>query len=629
MTRKPLSALLSLAAEPGDGSAGDRSDAIDGVTAVGVDPTAVAGATDDALDDERADEVAAALSAEAWADGDDERDRRAEALADLLDGGVDPATLVGAHEPLVDRLVERAFADVDGGDEAAAALKRDLGVALGGLAGGLDAAAATDGPVPGIGLHDLLDAVPYSTFLIDADHTVIGYNQATADQLDLDETAELGEDCRESIAAATYSDGRRHDTLADKVVESPRTAHEEYDVDRIDDSYAFGDRIVYEDRSLMKKADGTEQHISFQAMPIFEEGGELQGVLELVEDQSEAINRQEALSGLVEEVCTTLEALSDGDFTARAEFEDDGDHLDDDLLRIVREVNEMIDDFEELIGRVGDGTADLADSIRTAAEAADEIDRQVSDQTDALSRVAEEMEDFSATMEEVASSANQVSTAADEALEEADEGEAAGRAARERTDDVLETSRELVETVNELEEYMDEIEAVTDVIADIAEQTNILALNANIEAARAGEAGEGFAVVADEVKELADETQHHTQDISEQIEAVQAQTAETVEEVQRSHERIQVADERIQEAVASLQEISEGVEAAADGIGEVADANDEQAATVEEVLATVDEARESAETVERTVEDIVAETERQQRAVSDLSDHVSSLSAEE
>jgi len=635
-----LGQFAALTASVG-GRDGETDAATGSLGPVTVEPAAVGAATEE-LDARHRSELATTLSA--LPDdglGSDRAERVTATASTLAADGVAPSTFVAAYAPLLDELVDAALDGVEDGDDAAAELKRNLRAALedvtygvDAVAGGADATAdegATGDAAPvesEFDVMDLVGAMPFSTFLLDDEHTVLAYNEATADQLGIDETDALGEDCRESIAAATYSDGRRHDTLADKVVEAPRTAHEEYDVARIDDEFNFGSRIVYEDRSVMHNTEGEELHISFQAIPLFDDAGDCTGVLELVEDQSEEIKRQQSMAALVEEVCSTLEALGDGDVTARAEFEDDEGVIDTELLRIVAEVNETIEDFGALVRQVSEQAETLSDSIDETAAAAGDIDEQVTEQNEALTRVATEMEDFSATMEEVAASADQVADAANEALSEADDGKHAGIEARDSTEDVLETSQKLVETVAELDEYMDEIEAVTDVIADIADQTNILALNANIEAARAGEDGEGFAVVANEVKQLADETQSHTEDIARQVGTVQEQTATTVREVEESYERIMEADERIEAAVESLRRIADAVEEATNGIDEVADANDQQAATVEEVLSVVEETRETAETVESTAERIVTETDRQQDAVADLSQHVDSLTDE-
>ncbi len=552
---------------------------------------------------------------------------------------VPPSAFVGTYAKALERLTDDAFEELAEGadpeavrDRLVAALKAtmvDVQVGVDEFADADVAPLAEDEYIPELTFEEVFDAIPYPVFLIDDEHTLLEYNEGLSIMLglDADHREFLGGDNRETIAAATYTDGSRHNSLVDKVAMNPRDAEEHWDVERVDPDNEYTEHIVYQDTSVSTNTEGEETHIAFLAVPFFDDDGDLKGVFEFVEDRSDEVLHQQGVTDLVNEVTDTLHAIGDGNLSARAEFEDEHDVIENELLELTTDVNQMADNFQDLIRDVDEKTGELAESIDRATTSAHNINQKVNEQNTSLEQVANEMEDFSATMEEVAASSSEVASAAERALEEADDGVESGQDARDVTVEVMEISDRLVDTVEQLDEYMNEIGEVVEVISEVADQTNMLALNANIEAARAGEAGSGFAVVADEVKNLANETQEHTEEIADRIEMIQDQASETVDEVEESHDRIQDAETEIQNALDSLETISDKVGAAADGIHEVADANDEQAATVEEVMATVDDVRDDAKEVSSMTEDIVHEAERQESHVFELSDQVTKLSS--
>jgi len=550
-----------------------------------------------------------------------------------------PSGYVASFLPVFEHAIEQAVEDLQKGadpETIQTELKTTVRAAMVDMQVGVDEFADTESvrSIPDeeyaspTTVSQLIETIPYSAFLIDDENTVLGYNSATARQLGLDPDHRefLGQDNREAIAAATYTDNSRHKTLADKIVETPRNPEENWDIERCDeDDFAFNEAPVYRDTSVSVNTDGEEVHIEFIAMPFFDDDGELSGVLELIQDRSAEVQHQQAMTELITDVTETLNRIGSGDLSARVDFEDQHNAVNDDLLSVTQEVNTMAENFEGLVARVEEKTEELSTSIRQATESAHRIDNQITEQNDALAEVGTEMESFSATMEEVAASSNQVANAVDHALENVETGVDAGHDARKATDEVSEISDQLVDSVTELDEYMEQIEDVVEIIADVADQTNILALNANIEAARVDTDGDGFAVVANEVKSLANETQQHTEEISTLIEEIQTQTDETVQEVERTHDRITETDTEIARALEALEEVSESVTDAADGVGEVAEANDEQAATVEEVTATVDSAREIVEDVAAQADDVVTEADSQATAIEELSERVDQL----
>ena len=544
-------------------------------------------------------------------------------------GGIEDAgPVLDARETArrLDRVLDREVDD----DATREGLKEAIGAELEGLAA--PSSRVTDLVVDdggdSISLPEFLEAFPQGVYVVDADHTVLAYNAMTkvGIGLDPDHTDFLGTDGRETFSVQTYGEGSDQMSFPHEIVEHPHDADEVYDMKDLSHLYPGDDITIYGDRRVFTNGRGEEQHIESTGVPIFDDDGDLQMVVEVVRDRTTEINRQRSIEELVTVITETVRAIGRGDLATRAEFEDAHGVVDEELLDVVTEVNAMAEDFEGLIERVDEKANNLTASIERATESAYRIDQQVVEQNESFEVVANEMDDFSATMEEVAASAKEVADAAEGALEEADRGVGAGEDARGAADEVLARSEALVETVEELDDHMDEIGEVAEVIAEVADQTNLLALNANIEAARAGESGKGFAVVADEVKALATQTREHTGEIASLIETIQAQTGDTVEEVEASHERVQAVDEEIGAAVESLQDISGKVGTAAAGVQSVAEANDEQAVTVEEVSSTIDSSREYAENVSRTVERIVEEAEKQERAVMELADSVNDLS---
>ena len=463
----------------------------------------------------------------------------------------------------------------------------------------------------------IVDGLGQPTFMLDPDGRVVLWNEA---MVALDGTPKEDAIGHPNISELFYADGRRTETLADKVLNHPKSAHEHYDVE-LDDPEAYR----YRDTSTSVNEAGEEKHVEFWASPRYVDG-ELVGVVETIINKTDVVRTSRGVRAVVDEVSETLASVRAGDLDHRAALDERyHEHLDDEMVGVTDDLNAFIEEFQQLSARVDDQADRLADAIQQTVEATDDIAAHLDEHNEMVDDAVSEMQSFSARMEEVAATAGDVDEAASEAREVAERGLETSRDAREATDEVTEIGDELVDDITALDERMDDIEEVVEVISDVAEQTNLLALNANIEAARAGSDGDGFTVVAEEVKSLADETRQHTEDITDNIADLRAQTDETVEAAVDSSERIASASDRIDDLLVAFEEIADGVEEAADGIAEVSRANDEQASAVEEVTATLENARDRAEHAEAATEAVVDAADEQGAVLDDLVARVEAL----
>ena len=83
----------------------------------------------------------------------------------------------------------------------------------------------------GAGFEQVFNATSVPTFILDAEGNVAEWNESIASL-----TGKAREDAigHAHVSELFYPDGRRADTLADKVLDAPETADEEYGVERCD-----------------------------------------------------------------------------------------------------------------------------------------------------------------------------------------------------------------------------------------------------------------------------------------------------------------------------------------------------------------------------------------------------------
>jgi methyl-accepting chemotaxis protein len=216
-------------------------------------------------------------------------------------------------------------------------------------------------------------------------------------------------------------------------------------------------------------------------------------------------------------------------------------HMNDQLLRMVREIRGGSDAIASASSQIAAGNHDL--SSRTEQQAG------------ALEETASSMEELNSTVTQTADNARQAAQLAATASAVAGRGGA--------------VVAQVVDTMASIDASSKKIADIIGVIDGIAFQTNILALNAAVEAARAGEQGRGFAVVAGEVRNLAHRSAAAAKEIKDLI--------------NDSVEKVDSGARLVNEAGATMDEIVGSVQRVTDVIGEITSATEEQRAGIGQI----------------------------------------------
>ena len=205
--------------------------------------------------------------------------------------------------------------------------------------------------------------------------------------------------------------------------------------------------------------------------------------------------------------------------------------------------------------------------------------------------------------------ASQLLSASERTQQVAHAAEAGAQTLAQATDAVRRIADDVQQVGQELEALAamsTSISKIVRTIEEIARQTNLLALNAAIEAARAGEAGRGFAVVAQEVLHLAERSAKATSDIQEIIQQVLERTQSSLSALETTTQSVnagvqqadavqqqllqvlsavQHIDAQVQQAVASIQAVTDDSRATIERIESIAAIAEQTSAATEEMNA--------------------------------------------
>jgi len=235
------------------------------------------------------------------------------------------------------------------------------------------------------------------------------------------------------------------------------------------------------------------------------------------------------------------------------------------------------------------GTADA--EIRSMAENAKYVERQVTIQTTAVQQSSASVNEMAANISSVAEMTQKADSVSLLLKEKSEEGA------------VLLSSA--VEAIKELQGVSKEVQKIVQVIQSIANSTNLLSMNAAIEAAHAGDAGKGFAVVADEVRTLATSSTKSTGEIKKLIAGMIDKTNRGVTSIVAAGKSFSDISSGIEQTTTLIQTIANAMEEQRIGAKETIQATNSVVDAIQSIQELSKKQRESTENMEKAIRAIV------------------------
>lgn len=254
-----------------------------------------------------------------------------------------------------------------------------------------------------------------------------------------------------------------------------------------------------------------------------------------------------------------------------------------------------IDKISNRIDETGFATENLIEIINN-------ISKNVEIQMQAIDKVVNEIESYSALTEEVQASTVSSLQIAEDTKEVAKEGNQAVNNSIQAMNEIKVSVDNTKSIVANLNKQTVQIDNMLKIIKDIASQTNLLALNAAIEAARAGEHGRGFAVVAEEVRKLAQKSEESAEQISSIILKIKDSIQETLNAMNESGLKVDKGVDIANNTTAVFNKIIESINTTTEVTNEITTAITEQTSNLEEVVFSAKEMSDISEKIIAMIE---------------------------
>jgi methyl-accepting chemotaxis protein len=281
------------------------------------------------------------------------------------------------------------------------------------------------------------------------------------------------------------------------------------------------------------------------------------------------------------------------------------------LIENVNDSTDLIEDIKQGIGMVGQSMRDMSRAVEETAVSINNANSAMLNSTKQIDETYELSKDIENSFK---GSAAAVYQGAEEVREMSKQ--------MKIINDAINTS---VETVSNLRNNMNSIQEALLGISQIADQTNLLALNAAIEAARAGEAGKGFAVVAEEVRKLAEQSAETANEIKNITVLVTESTESALQDVIKGRDAVLIGSKKADKILEVLQNVSESVELVDQKLSREYEMIDSLLKQINNTQAQLETIAAVSEENTATTEEIMALTETQEQAVTEIHEKMVSI----
>jgi len=300
-----------------------------------------------------------------------------------------------------------------------------------------------------------------------------------------------------------------------------------------------------------------------------------------------------------QEILSLFAKLSEGDFTYRAQGDDE----------LIRQANHLAEQLESRMLEQLDDMVGMTMSAFETTISMGRLEQDVGNLDDRAMAMASASEQMSANVAHVADRIEQVNSSIMHANRQSQDAGTAVTHAVDAMNNIDQQVEQAGERVDALTVASREIDGILTVIKKISDQTNLLALNATIEAARAGEVGRGFAVVAHEVKELSQQTKQATEDIVEKIHRIQQDVSGIATATDGISEAVDQGNQEMGTVKERMGDMAEALHVIVGEVDQITQATQDQAAASQEVAASVAETASMVSNARQVVDQTLKDTD--------------------